>query len=172
MKKVIKVSVYLLLVLLLTWAVKNYGFQRTIVDGDSMENSLHNGDNLIVEEFSGKASGYRRFDIVVFPFRYEEGVYYIKRIIGLPGETVQIKDGAIYINGNKLNENYGKEMIMDGGIASETMILGKDEYFVLGDNRNDSMDSRTEAVGNIKEKDIVGKAVLRILPLDDFGTVK
>ncbi len=172
MKKVIKVSVYLLLVLLLTWAVKNYGFQRTIVDGDSMENSLHNGDNLIVEEFTGRTSGYHRFDIVVFPFRYEEGVYYIKRIIGLPGETIQIKDGAVYINGNKLNESYGKEMIMDGGIASETMILGKDEYFVLGDNRNDSMDSRTEAVGNIKEKDIVGKAVLRILPLDDFGTVK
>ena len=172
MKRVIKISVYLLLVLILTWLVKNYGFQRTIVDGNSMENSLHNGDNLIVEEFTGRTRGYDRFDIVVFPYRFADNTFYIKRIIGLPGETVQIKDGSVYINGSKLDENFGKEEIKDGGVASETMILGNDEYFVLGDNRNDSMDSRSDEVGNIKEKDIVGKAVLRILPLDSFGSVK
>lgn len=113
--------------------------------------------------------------LLIFPFQYKENTYYIKRIIGLPGETVQIDEkGNIYINGEILQENYGKEVIKpeNVGIAAEPITLGEDEYFVMGDNRNNSSDSRTEVVGNIHRKDIIGRAWLRIWPLSEFGFLK
>ena len=118
---------------------------------------------------------FSRFDIIVFPFRYQEDTYYIKRIIGLPGETVQIdENGVIYINGEVLKESYGREVIKPEylGVAKNPVVLGDDEYFVMGDNRNNSTDSRSELVGNIHRKDIVGRAWLRIWPLEDFGILK
>ena len=116
-----------------------------------MENTLHNGDNLIVDKLSYRFRDPERFDIIVFPFQYQANTYYIKRIIGLPGETVQImEDGSIYINGEKLEESYGREVIQPEtiGRAAEPIVLGEDEYFVMGDNRNNSSDSRTDIVGN------------------------
>ena len=113
--------------------------------------------------------------VLIFPFQYQANTYYIKRIIGLPGETVQImEDGSIYINGEKLEESYGREVIQPEtiGRAAEPIVLGEDEYFVMGDNRNNSSDSRTDIVGNIKREDIIGKAWLRIWPLSDFGVLK
>ena len=104
-----------------------------------------------------------------------DNTYYIKRIIGLPGETVQIMDdGSIYINGEKLEENYGMEVIKPEtiGRAAEPIELGDDEYFVMGDNRNNSSDSRTDMVGNIKRENIIGKAWLRIWPVSDFGILQ
>ena len=110
-----------------------------------------------------------RYDIIVFPFQYEKNTYYIKRIIGLPGETVKIdSDGVIYINGKELTEYYGREVIADPGIAQNETKLGRDEYFVMGDNRNNSTDSRDPSVGNIHKKDILGRAWLRIWPLYEF----
>ena len=140
-----------------------------------MENTLHNGDNLIVDKLSYRFRDPERFDIIVFPFQYQANTYYIKRIIGLPGETVQImEDGSIYINGEKMEESYGREVIQPEtiGRAAEPIVLGEDEYFVMGDNRNNSSDSRTDIVGNIKREDIIGKAWLRIWPLSDFGGLK
>ena len=104
-----------------------------------------------------------------FPFQYEKNTFYIKRIIGLPGETVEIdSDGVIYINGKELTEYYGREIIADPGIARDKITLGADEYFVMGDNRNNSTDSRSSIVGNIHKKDILGRAWLRIWPLHEF----
>lgn len=140
-----------------------------------MENTLHNGDNLIVDKLSYRFRDPERFDIIVFPFQYQANTYYIKRIIGLPGETVRImEDGSIYINGEKMEESYGREVIQPEtiGRAAEPIVLGEDEYFVMGDNRNNSSDSRTDIVGNIKREDIIGKAWLRIWPLSDFGVLK
>ena len=102
----------------------------------------------------------------------EENTYYVKRIIGLPGETVQIADGLIYIDGEVLQESYGREVIQDPGLAAEPITLGEDEYFVLGDNRNQSSDSRDPSVGLIHRDEIVGRAWLRIWPLDSFGILK
>ncbi len=107
----------------------------------AMYPALNDGDNLIVDKISYRFSDPKRFDVIVFPFRYQEDTYYIKRIIGLPGETVQIFDGDIYINGRVLKEPFGSDKIKNGGLASETITLGQNEYFVLGDNRNDSADS-------------------------------
>ena len=175
MKEFLNTAIYLLCVLGAVWLVITFVGQRTEVEGASMENTLHNGDNLIVDKLSYRFRDPERFDIIVFPFQYQTNTYYIKRIIGLPGETVQIMDdGSIYINGEKLEENYGMEVIKPEtiGRAAEPIELGDDEYFVMGDNRNNSSDSRTDMVGNIKRENIIGKAWLRIWPVSDFGVLQ
>lgn len=171
LKDVLGTGLYLLVVLLITYLIILYVGQRTEVSGSSMEPTLSDGDNLIVDKISYRFKEPERFDIIVFPFQYQKDTFYIKRIIGLPGETVQIdEDGNIYINGEILEESYGKEVIAADklGIAAEPITLGEDEYFVLGDNRNHSSDSRVWEVGNIKKEQIVGKAWLRIWPISDI----
>lgn len=175
MRELLNTAIYLLCVLGAVWLVITFVGQRTEVEGASMENTLHNGDNLIVDKLSYRFHDPERFDIIVFPFLFQDNTYYIKRIIGLPGETVQIMDdGSIYINGEKLEENYGMEVIKPEtiGRAAEPIELGDDEYFVMGDNRNNSSDSRTDMVGNIKRENIIGKAWLRIWPVSDFGVLQ
>ena len=175
MRDLLNTAIYLLCVLGAVWLVITFVGQRTEVEGASMENTLHNGDNLIVDKLSYRFHDPERFDIIVFPFQFQDNTYYIKRIIGLPGETVQIMDdGSIYINGEKLEENYGMEVIKPEtiGRAAEPIELGDDEYFVMGDNRNNSSDSRTDMVGNIKRENIIGKAWLRIWPVSDFGVLQ
>ena len=175
MKEMISTLAYLLGVLCLTWLVITFVGQRTEVDGSSMEPMLSHGDNLIVDKITYRFSDPKRFDIIVFPFKLEANTYYIKRIIGLPGETVQIDlEGNIYINGEVLEESYGREIIapQNVGIAVDPIVLGEDEYFVMGDNRNNSTDSRKEIVGNIHRDDIVGRAWIRIWPLSKLGILK
>ena len=175
MRELLNTAIYLLCVLGAVWLVITFVGQRTEVEGASMENTLHNGDNLIVDKLSYRFHDPERFDIIVFPFQFQDNTYYIKRIIGLPRETVQIMDdGSIYINGEKLEENYGMEVIKPEtiGRAAEPIELGDDEYFVMGDNRNNSSDSRTDMVGNIKRENIIGKAWLRIWPVSDFGVLQ
>jgi len=172
LKEILSTSLYILAVLLGTYFLVHFVIQRTEVQGSSMEPTLHDGDQLFVEKVSYRFSEPKRFDIVVFPFHYGEKVYYIKRIIGLPGETVKIDDtGLIWIDGEILYETYGKEVIKDPGLARDTIKLGPDEYFVLGDNRNDSSDSRVQSVGNIKRDELIGKAWVRLWPFSEFGFV-
>ena len=163
--------VYVAVVFLVTFLVITYVGQRTQVNGESMYPTLYDKDNLIVDKLSYRFRDPERYDIIVFPYQYKEKTYYIKRIIGLPGETVQIMDGYVYINGEKLEEHYGREVMEDAVLASEKITLGEDEYFVLGDNRNASEDSRFPDVGNIKRKDIIGRAWIRIWPLDRVGGI-
>ena len=142
------------------------------MSGQSMENTLHDGDNLIVDKISYRFRDPKRYEIIVFPYQYEKNTYYIKRIIGLPGETVQVKDGYVYIDGEKLDEHYGKEVMNSAGIAENPIKLGEDEYFVLGDNRNHSSDSRDPSVGVLHRKDLIGRAWVRIWPLDSIGVIQ
>lgn len=173
LKDILSTSLYLLAVLVMTFLVVTYVGQRTMVIGSSMEPMLSDGDNLIVDKISYRFHDPQRFDIIVFPFRYAEKTYYIKRIIGLPGETVYIdEEGTIFIDGALLEENYGKEVIADPGRAYEPITLGEDEYFVLGDNRNNSSDSRDPVVGNIHREEFVGKAWMRIWPFSKMGMIK
>lgn len=173
LKEILSTSLYLLIVLALTLLVVTYVGQRTKVIGSSMEPMLTDGDNLIVDKLTYRFEDPQRFDIIVFPFRYAEKTFYIKRIIGLPGETVYIDEaGTIYINGEVLKENYGKEVIIDPGRAYEPVTLGEDEYFVMGDNRNNSSDSRDPVVGNIHRDEFIGKAWMRIWPLGSMGMIK
>ena len=139
-----------------------------------MQPVLENNDSIIIDKFSYKIDSPKRYDIVVFPIKDTDADgkkrYFIKRIIGLPGETVYIDDGRVYINGSLLkSEKYGKELMKEAGTASEPQTLASDEYFVLGDNRNMSTDSRSETVGLVRKEDITGKAVFRIWPFKKFG---
>lgn len=174
-KEVINTILYLAAVACAIYLLITYVGQRTIVNGDSMEPTLSHQDNLIVDKLSYRFQDPERYDIIVFPFQYAENTYYIKRIIGLPGETVQIdKEGVIYVNGKKLEESYGREVIRPDhiGLAGEEILLGPDEYFVLGDNRNNSSDSRVPEVGNIHRDDIIGRAWVRIWPFEEIGVLK
>lgn len=173
LKEVISTILYIAVVLAVTWLIITFVGQRTQVNGSSMEPTLSDHDNLIVDKISYRFKDPERFDIIVFPFQYEEDVYYIKRIIGMPGETVFIDlDGTIYIDGEVLQENYGREVMLSPGRAGEPITLGEDEYFVLGDNRNNSSDSRDPSVGNIHRDRIVGKAWVRIWPFHKFGVLR
>lgn len=172
-KEILSWIFYILFVVVLTYVIITFVGQRTRVDGRSMMNTLSDGDNLIVEKLSYRFGDPERFDIIVFRPYENEKEYYIKRIIGLPGETVQIdEEGKIYINGEVLEENYGAETIRSAGRASELITLGEDEYFVMGDNRNNSKDSRSEAVGNVNRSQIIGRAWVRIWPLSKIGILK
>lgn len=173
LKEVLGWIVYILIVICATYLIVTYIGQRTKVTGDSMLPTLYENDNLIVDKISYRFRDPKRFEIVVFPYRYAEETYYIKRIIGLPGETVQIIDGFVYINGEMLEESYGLEVIDSNryGMAAEPIELGEDEYFVLGDNRNHSADSRESNVGILHKKEFIGRAWIRIWPLKRIGVV-
>lgn len=172
LKDILSTSIFLLAVVAISFGIVKYVAQRTEVIGCSMTPTLEDGDNLILYKLSYQFEDPERFDIVVFPFRNESGKNYIKRVIGLPGETVRIDDaGNIYINGEILEESYGREVIKNAGSAAEDFVLSEGEYFVLGDNRNDSEDSRF-SIGRVYRREILGKAIFRIWPFNSIGKVK
>ncbi len=172
LKEILNTVLYFAIVFLLTFLFITFVMQRTDVSGQSMEPTLHDKDSLLVDKITYRFKAPERFDVIIFPYRYGEDEFFIKRIIGLPGETVRIDyDGNIYINDVKLDENYGAEVILDPGRAVEEVTLASDEFFVMGDNRNHSMDSRDPSVGSIKKKDILGHAIVRIYPFSDFGGI-
>lgn len=164
--------VYVVIFVIGLYIIPNYVLQRTVVDGDSMLNTLHNEESLLIDKISYIIGDPKRFDVVVFyPYGKDVEEYYVKRVIGLPGETVQIVGSDIYIDGEILEENYGKDPIHYSGIAKEPLTLGEDEYFLLGDNREISYDSRYEEVGAVHRDYIEGKAFLRVWPLNKIGFI-
>ena len=136
---------------------------KTSVIGDSMMPALYNGQQILIDKFIYKLSSPKRGDVIVFqPNGNENTHYYEKRIIGLPGENIQIIDGYVYVNGSKLDEDDTYDLIEDPGIAKDELILQPYEYFVLGDNRNSSEDSRSGNMGPVKKEYIIGKAWLHM----------
>lgn len=164
MKKLVKV----VLVFCVIFCFYTFVGQFTLVFGSSMETTLSNGDFLFMEKITKTfQSDYKRFQIIVFNSDDPDEPLYIKRIIALPGETIQLKNGEIFINGKRLNESYGYEKFLDAGIAENPITLSDDEYFVLGDNRNNSKDSRM--IGPVQEESICGHIVFRLLPFSIFS---
>ncbi len=174
-KKIVEIVIFVAVSALLIFGIPRFVIERVIVDGPSMETTLHNKDNILVEKVSRYFGDIDRFDIIVFypndQAKKRNGEYYVKRVIGLPGETVQIVDQTILINGEPLEEFYGSTEMTSEGIASLPIELGEEEYFVLGDNREVSKDSRSAEVGPVPLSRIGGKLLLRIYPLKRFGTV-
>lgn len=163
---------YGVLIFACIYIIPNFVLQRTIVDGSSMESTLSDGDQLYVEKISYRFNQLDRFDIIVFyPYGRDNEEYYVKRIIGLPGETVQIIGSDIYIDGEILEEDYGKDPIDNPGRAALPIQLEEDEYFVMGDNRSISKDSRYSNVGNVSKENIGGRAFFRISPFSKFGII-
>ena len=148
-----------------------YVGQRVQVEGSSMEDTLQDKDQLIVDCFTYHfLHEPQRFDIVVFRLKYDPGTFYVKRIIGLPGETVLIRDSVIYINGKPIEDPYATQSHFPAGSAQEPVTLGADEFFVMGDNRINSIDSRY-AVGPVKRTQLVGKPFYRIWPFTKRGSL-
>ena len=172
MKEAVSFLIWAACVLLISFLLVHFVIQRCDVGGSSMVPTLTDGDQLLMDKISYRFRDPERFDIIVFPYEYSDNTYFIKRVIGLPGETVQIDTaGTIYINEEPLEEHYGAEVMLYPGLAEEEIHLDDDEYFVLGDNRNVSEDSRYPDVGNIKRERIMGRPFLRIFPFSSFGLI-
>lgn len=172
-KELLSLIIYFAIVILAVYFILTFVGCKSLVSGPSMNPTLQDMDQVWVDKLTYRFSEPKRFDVIIF--NYDEDTTYVKRIIGLPGETVKIDtNGNIYINDKLMNENYGLERIAANkiGRASDKVYLGEGEYFVLGDNRNNSSDSRFADVGNVQKDDIVGKVLLRISPFKKFGLIK
>ena len=156
-------------VILLAYVLMNVVLEKVRVPGDSMEQTLSDGDSILMNKFAYSFGEPERGDVIVFKQSGSEHDYYdIKRIVGLPGETIQIKNGKVYINDEPMEELIVCEEMRIPGLADTPVMLEENEYFVLGDNRNNSEDSRFANVGTVVREDIIGKAWLSLSP---FGIV-
>lgn len=144
--------------------------EETKIVGSSMASSLEDGQVVLIDRMTYKLSSPSRFDVIVYKSKTTEDQYVIKRIIGLPGEKIKIDDSKIYINGEELEDKYF-EGTFESGYVSEQIDIELDEYFVMGDNRNLSEDSRFEYIGNINKSNIIGKAWLIASPFNEIDFV-
>ena len=166
-REIIIWAVELLLVIGVAYFIVHYAVEKTTVAGESMEPILSSGDEIIINKFAYRFTDPKRFDIIVFKQNGKEHSFYnIKRIIGLPGETVSIRDGYVYINNKPLKEKMNAPVMATAGVAEEELKLDDNEFFVLGDNRNNSEDSRFTSLGNVVKEDIIGKAWIRLNPFN------
>lgn len=147
---------------------------RTNVVGNSMKPGLESGQQILIDRFIFGLSSPKSGDVIAFlPNGNENSHYYIKRVIGVPGNIVLIDDGIIYINGEPYSNGVDYDKIKDAGIAENPILLGEDEYFVMGDNCNDSEDSRSANIGKVKSSYIVGKVWFKLSKnLEKIGFVK
>lgn len=156
----------------LGYAVVTFGIQTVEVMGPSMKTTLEDGQTVLVNKLIYNFNDVKRFDVVAYSILGSDDYYDIKRVIGLPGEAVYIKDGNIYINDELLVQTKIDENILNAGIAAEPIVLDEDEYFLLGDNVNNSEDSRFANIGNITDKEILGKVIYVISPKTSRGKVQ
>jgi signal peptidase I len=171
-KEVISWSVEILLTVLVAFTFVYFAGLRTSVVGQSMTGTLEAGDEILVNRFIYKVTNPKVNDIIVFlPNGNAKSHYYVKRVVAVPGDTVLIKNGLLYVNGEQFEEQVDVSRMDDAGVAAEEITLGSDEYFVLGDNRNNSEDSRFANIGNIKKDYIIGKAWFRIMPWRNLGFI-
>ncbi len=178
---VIELLIYAFIVFFCLYIFLTYIMERTVVSGESMEDTLHHNESLLVNKLSYRFGDPERYDIIVFqPKGQNVDEYYVKRIYGLPGETIYIDKNSIYVNGEKVDDPYAKDAMDDDlieiGTPDKPYKLKENEYYVLGDHRSVSMDSRyspesdEDAPGPVKRENIVGKVFIRIWPLNKFGT--
>ena len=156
----LKFGLFILTVLIIALVMSKYLVKRVTVHNHSMEHTLESGDSVLIDKISYRFSDPKRFDIIVFRQKGSEDL--IKRVIGLPDETVQIKDGRIYINDEEIDDIEGLDPPEYAGIAETPVQLSKGEYFVIGDNRAESIDSRYEDVGIVPSTKITGRMLMRL----------
>ena len=166
-------AISILIVVVVAYSIVTFGIQTVTMIGQSMDPVLTNQDVVLLNKRAYTFHDPKRYDIIAFKLKEESDSYFnIKRIVGLPGETVQIKNGKIFIDGDVLTDVPFEDLIMTEGLALEGVVLGENEYFVIGDNCNNSEDSRYVNVGNISRKEISGKIFFRIAPRDSIGRIK
>ncbi|MDY3052340.1 MAG: signal peptidase I [Ndongobacter sp.] len=160
----------LLIALVVALGVRFFIGSATTVQGESMVPTLQSGDMLIVSKLPAYTNSFARGDIVVLDAPNEEGKFYIKRVVGLPGETVRIEDGTVYIDGKQLKEFYSLNGTTVSYATSEWRI-GEDEYFVMGDNRGKGKSNDSRLFGPISGERIEGVAIFRLWPISKWGTL-
>ncbi len=169
-KEIITWTVEIAIVLVVAFVLVYFIGLRTGVVGQSMSPTLESGDEILVNRFVYKVSQPKVDDIIVFlPNGNEKSHYYIKRVVAVPGDKVQIKNGTLYVNGEEVKDSFESDSMEDAGLAEEEITVGEDEYFVLGDNRNNSEDSRYANIGNVKKEYIIGKAWFIVSPFEKLG---
>lgn len=169
---IVTIVVTAAIVVILCYIFTGVLFNIKVVSGSSMEPYLYNGERVIVDIKVYEKEEVSRYDVIVFDYRYLKDTYYIKRVIGLPGETIQIVDGKIFVNYEELPDVMEYGYIEDPGIAIEPIVLGEDEYFVLGDNIAVSEDSRSKYVASVAQSEIIGKVIYRWWPLERMGRLE
>ena len=157
---ILKFAADVCIIIVFAYALILFTCDRTTLSGNSMESAIASGDTVLINKMAYKLPNVAGSKV------------YVKRIIGLPGETVQIKEGHVYINGALLENDISNEDILTNGLAGNEIILKADEYFVLGDSRNNSEDSRFASIGLVKKEDIIGSAWLVSSPLEHVGIIK
>lgn len=170
--KVLEYLISIIAAFVIAFAFRQYVFARADVDGQSMQSTLHNKDVIFVEKLSLFSHNFKRGQIVIFnSHNYAEDIY-VKRVIGIEGDEIELKDGKVFLNGSELKENYldpGTET-NPGAFLQENQKykVEKGQVFVLGDNRGNSVDSRT--IGPVNIKDIKGHVVVRVYPFSKIRT--
>ena len=172
-KEILSWAVEVIIVIVIAYVcVSSFGF-RTNVVGQAMEAQLTNGEQIFFNRFVYLVSHPKPGDVIVFlPNGNEKSHYYVRRVIAVSGDTVQILNGAVYVNGELYEESADVTSIEDAGIAAEEITRENCEYFVLGDNRNNSEDSRYSNIGMVREEYILGKAWFHFASLGNMGLIR
>lgn len=162
----------LLIVVLTAYLLIEFAVEKTTMLGVSMETTLSDGDKIIVNKLAYLRTGPERYDVIVFKQSGKEHSYYnVKRVIGIPGDTIEISNGRVYLNGEAAQEVIPVEPMRLSGLAETEIKLEENEYFVLGDNRNSSEDSRFANIGLVVRDDIIGKAWLKLSPFSFISKI-
>jgi signal peptidase I len=177
LKEILIYLVEIAIVILLAWLIVRFAMKRASMVGSAMEPTLYNGEDVIINKTSYTILNPGRNAVIAFYPEQKEGdetilddsSILIRRVLGLPGETIQIKDGVLWINGAEYNEKYDFDPMVSAGQASSEIVLGQDEYFVLSDNRMDMDDSRNTSFTVVKKENIIGKVILSLNPFSLIG---
>ena len=170
LRKLIRCVVYFITLISFAWFLVFAFMGQTIITGQSMAPQLNAEDVCLVNRLVYDLGSPKRFDVILFE-RADTGKENVKRVIGLPGETIRITDGVIYIDGKVLESDYTENVALSG-IAENDVVLASDEFFVIGDNNSSSEDSRFSNIGNVKRRDIIGRLWLKIVPTQEIGLIK
>lgn len=172
LKNILEGIYVILLTLVFYFFIQTFLFKTAYIKGVSMEPTLTHADRVLITRFAYFISSPRYNDVVAFPYKENKKDHYIKRIIGLPGDVIDIIDGKFHINGVLLEQEFAEINLSDFGNIKYPFTVPEKLYFVLGDNRNQSHDSRNQQVGCMAKKDFLGKVSVRIWPLNKIGLVK
>ena len=172
LREIAEWAVALALMLLLFLVLHFFVFRVAHVTGGSMMPTLNHGDIVVLNRLEHLVTGPRAGDIVAFPNPSDPSQYYIKRVIGVPGDIVDLQDGVFWVNGVELVDDFSQEPIWERGDVVFPITVEDGRYFVLGDNRNGTIDSRHSSVGNVCSQEMFGRTSLRIWPLERFGRIR